>query len=97
MALSDIDKQKIKDEEEYRSEIRSSLLKPIGNKKSKLVAALLALFLGGLGIHKFYLGRTVWGVLYLLFFWTLVPAFIGFFEAIRYLIMSDEGFNSRYS
>ncbi len=97
MALSDTDKQKIKDEEEYRSEIRSSFLKPMGNKKSKLVAALLALFLGWLGFHKFYLGRTGWGVLYLLFFWTLVPAFISFFEAIRYLIMSDEEFNSRYS
>ena len=30
--------------------------------KSKVVAALLSLFLGGLGIHRFYLGRTGSGI-----------------------------------
>ncbi|MGM9508565.1 TM2 domain-containing protein [Larkinella sp. GY13] len=35
--------------------------------KSKSTAALLAFFLGGLGIHKFYLRQTGWGVAYLLF------------------------------
>ena len=60
--------------------------------KNKLVAALLAFFLGWIGIHKFYLGRNGWGLLYLLFSWTFIPAFISFFECIRYLIMSDESF-----
>lgn len=36
-------------------------------KKNKTTAGLLALFLGGLGVHKFYLGQTLAGVLYLLF------------------------------
>lgn len=36
------------------------------NAKSKLVAGLLALFLGGLGIHNFYLGYTQKGVIQLL-------------------------------
>lgn len=31
---------------------------PAGEQKSKLVAGLLAIFLGGLGIHNFYLGNT---------------------------------------
>ena len=31
---------------------------PEGEQKSKLVAGLLGLFLGGLGIHNFYLGYT---------------------------------------
>ena len=60
--------------------------------KSKLVAALLAFFLGGIGVHKFYLGQTGTGVVYLLFCWTAIPAFISFFEAIIYLCSSDENF-----
>ncbi len=34
-----------------------------GEQKSKLVAGLLGIFLGGLGIHRFYLGYTLIGVL----------------------------------
>ena len=34
--------------------------------KSTLVAYLLLLFLGGLGIHRFYLGRPISGIFYLL-------------------------------
>jgi TM2 domain-containing membrane protein YozV len=35
--------------------------------KNKVVAGLLAIFVGGLGIHKFYLGKVGQGILYLLF------------------------------
>ncbi len=50
-------------------------------KKSPTTAVLLALFLGGIGAHKFYLGKTVAGILYLLFCWTTIPAWIALFEA----------------
>lgn len=50
-------------------------------KKSAAIAVLLALFLGGLGAHKFYLGQTGLGVLYLLFCWTTIPAWIALIEA----------------
>lgn len=66
------------------------------NRKSKGVAALLALFLGGFGIHKFYLGQTLWGILYLLFCWTFIPAIISIFEVIILLFMNESKFNRRF-
>jgi len=64
--------------------------------KSKIAAALFAIFLGGLGIHKFYLGRVGWGILYILFCWTFIPAIVGFIEGIVYLTMSDDAFARKY-
>jgi len=68
---------------------------PAGSK-NKVVAALLAFFLGGLGVHKFYLGQIGMGVLYLVFCWTFIPAIAAFVEFIIYLTMSDEAFNEKY-
>lgn len=39
---------------------------PAADAKSKLVAGLLGIFLGGLGVHNFYLGYTGKGVAQLL-------------------------------
>lgn len=64
---------------------------------NRIVAALLAVLLGGFGLHKFYLGRVGWGLLYLLFCWTFVPAVVGFIEGIIYLTMSDAGFAAKYA
>jgi len=65
--------------------------------KDKLVAALLAFFLGGLGIHKFYLGQNGWGVAYLLFCWTGVPALAGFVECFLLLFSGEAQFNQRFN
>jgi len=69
---------------------------PVKNSKSKVVALLLAWILGGLGAHKFYLGKTGQGILYLLFCWTFIPSIIAFFEGIGYIASSDEKFASKY-
>lgn len=66
------------------------------NGKSRIAAALLAFFLGGIGVHKFYLGQVVQGLFYLVFFWTFIPALIAFIEFIILLCMSDEAFNIRF-
>lgn len=63
--------------------------------KNKIVAGLLAIFLGGLGIHRFYLGQW-WGIFYLLFCWTLVPFLIAFIEGIVFLLTGDETWNKKY-
>lgn len=65
-------------------------------EKSRVAAILLAFFLGGFGVHKFYLGRVGWGILYLVFFWTFIPAFLAFVEAIVYACTSEESFHHKY-
>ncbi|MCW3836491.1 TM2 domain-containing protein [Sphingomonas canadensis] len=61
-----------------------------------MLAIVLALLVGGLGIHKFYLGRIGWGIVYLLLCWTFIPAFVAFIEALTYVFMSDEAFHAKY-
>ena len=65
-------------------------------QRNRSIAALLAIFLGGIGAHKFYIGQTAQGVLYLLFFWTFIPAFIGLVEGVIYLTMTDDAFAAKY-
>lgn len=65
--------------------------------RNKTTAALLAFFLGGLGGHKFYLGQSGMGFLYLLFFWTFIPAIIAFIEFFVLLSMSEADFNRKYN
>jgi len=71
----------------------------------KLVAALLAFFLGVFGAHKFYLGYTKQGVIMLLLFLfgfillglpSLIIAVIAFIEFILYLIKPDDEFERIY-
>ncbi|BCN32489.1 TM2 domain-containing protein [Anaeromicropila herbilytica] len=65
-------------------------------KKSKKVAAVLGIFFGGIGAHKFYLGKPWLGILYLLFFATGIPVIIGLIEGLSYLCYSDRDFEVKY-
>lgn len=60
--------------------------------KSKSLAIVLALFLGGLGIHKFYLGKNGAGFLYLIFCWTFIPVILGVFDAFVLMGKSERTF-----
>jgi TM2 domain-containing membrane protein YozV len=64
--------------------------------KSNVVAGVLALILGGFGAHKFYLGKKGMGLLYLLFFWTLIPAVAGLVEGLMYLFADPADFADRH-
>ena len=64
--------------------------------KSKIAAGLLGIFLGGIGVHKFYMGKIGMGILYLLFCWTGIPAIVGFIEGVIYLCSNDENFQLKH-
>lgn len=72
------------------------------SKKEKIVAGILAILLGGLGIHKFYLGYTKAGLIMLLVsiiscgIGAPVMEIIGIIEGILYLVKSDEEFDEIY-
>lgn len=38
---------------------------PAGSSKSRLIALILAVLIGGLGVHRFYVGKIGTGILYL--------------------------------
>ena len=79
-----------------------------GNKKEKVAAGLLAIFLGGLGIHKFYLGgkqQKTAGIIMLVvsivgiclfFIGPIVIGIIAFIEGIIYLTKDDADFQATY-
>lgn len=70
--------------------------------KSKIAAGLLAIFLGGFGGHKFYLGYTGPALIMLLcsllscFMLSPIMTIIGLIEGIKYLCMTDEEFSQTY-
>ncbi|RKS96662.1 TM2 domain-containing protein [Chryseobacterium defluvii] len=65
--------------------------------KSKFTTSMFALFLGGLGIHRFYLGQNKLGVFYLLFCWTFIPALISVYDFFVFTFMSEDNFNYKYN
>lgn len=67
------------------------------HNRERTVAILLCFFLGGVGAHKFYTGRIAMGVLYLLLFWTFLPAIAAFVELIMFAVQSDEQFDIQYN
>lgn len=80
------------------------LLGQVGDK-NKIVAGVLAILLGSLGVHKFYLGYTGAGVVMLacsLLGWMLffipngIVGMIALIEGLIYVTRSDEEFHQRY-
>ncbi|HEX8307354.1 MAG TPA: TM2 domain-containing protein [Allosphingosinicella sp.] len=68
--------------------------------RNRFIAALIAFFIGWLGIHRFYLGRTGSGIAMLLLSCTVIGLLVtmpwAFIDMIRFLVMSDREFAERY-
>nr|MDO8117984.1 NINE protein [Candidatus Sigynarchaeota archaeon] len=76
--------------------------KPVGSapvptkKADRIVAGVLAILLGSIGVHKFYMGKIGHGILCILFCWTGIPALVGLIEGILYLTATDQEFQEKY-
>ncbi len=74
-----------------------------GRGKNKIVAGVLAILLGSLGIHHFYLGSTTAGIVLLLAtvltcgFGGILTWIVALIEGIMLLIMNDEEFDAKYN
>lgn len=69
---------------EQLSQLKS--MKEDSNKPSLTVYLLLAVFLGGIGAHDFYVGKPVKGLIKLAFCWTGIPTIISLFNIIGALM-----------
>ncbi len=71
---------------------------PIHQDNKRIIAGVLALLIGSLGVHKFVLGYTREGLLQILL--TVITcgagSIVGFIEGIIYLTKSDEEFYQTY-
>ena len=80
--------------------------------KNKIVASFLALFFGVFGVHRFYLGQRFIGVLHIIAFFfflmvmenthadfplPVIPALVGFIDAILFMAMPKEDFDDKYN
>lgn len=66
-------------------------------RKNKFVFVFLSYFTGMFGGHRFYLQQKVLAAFYILFWWTIIPTFIGIIEAVIYLIIPKKVFDKRYN
>ena len=68
-------------------------------RKNRSIAAILA-FSGTLtisGLHKFYLGQPLWGILYVLLSWTPIPRVASAIEGVWYLAQDEEAFDRNFN
>ena len=73
--------------------------RPVQQDNKKIAAGILAILLGPLGVHKFLLGYTTEGIIWLvisLFTCGILTSIFGLIEGIIYLTKSDEEFYQTY-
>jgi len=68
----------------------------LGCYRNKVVAGVVAILIGGLGVHRFYLGQW-WGLFYLLLFWTVIPGLISIVEGIVFLVTKQQKWDDRFN
>ncbi len=67
------------------------------NHKDRVLTAILALFLGCWGVHRFYLGQTGRGVVYVLLSFVLISPILGFIDFLHFIFMSDYSFDLKFN
>ena len=104
--LKDKAKEFAEEAKESVSEFAENAKETFTDSNKKIIAGVLAVLLGGLGIHKFVLGYTKEGIIILVITFILgvltcgiagwLMCVIGLIEGIVYLTKSDEEFYNTY-
>ncbi len=74
-----------------------NLLGKTRNQKVAVILALAGAVLPFSGWHKFYVGQPLWGVTYLLLFFTPIPQIASGIEALWYFAQDAQDFNDRFN
>ncbi len=72
----------------------------LSKPKNRKVAAILAfsgIIIPVTGFHKFYLGQPLWGILYLLLWWTPIPRIASAIEGVWYLLQEQTEFDRNFN
>lgn len=67
---------------------------------SRVTAGVLGIFCGNFGIHRFYMGHTNAGIVYLvvgIVTGTSVSSIAGVIDGVIYLLATDDEFNAKYA
>lgn len=75
---------------------RGAMLDKPKNRTIAVLLALCGIFTPIAGLHKFYLGQTGWGLVYLLLSWTPVPRIASAIEAVWYLLQDTSDFQAGF-
>ena len=62
------------------------------NSKDYRIAAVLAILLGWIGAHKFYIGKYTSGVVYAIFCWAWIPGILGIITGLKWLSKGQDKF-----
>ena len=65
--------------------------------KKRSIAISLALILGGIGAHHFYLGNKGRGFFYFILSWTLMPLIASIVDALILITLTEDQFHSFYN
>ena len=86
------------DAKEAASDFADNAKEALGGENKKIVAGVVAILIGSLGIHKFILGYQKEGIIQLIasFVTCGIAGIIPFIEGIIYLTKSDEEFYNTY-
>ena len=74
-----------------------TLLSQPKSRRIAIITALLGTVTPISGLHKFYLGQPIWGVIYLLLWSTPMPRIASAIDLVWYLVQSSDRFDAQFN
>lgn len=74
-----------------------SMLSKLKNRKVAATLAFTGMLIPIAGLHKFYLGQPMWGLVYLLLSWTPIPHIACAIEGVWYLFQNEDEFDRNFN